>query len=79
MRLSIIIPVYNSENILPLLVKAIFKNLKNKIPKYEIILVNDSSRDKSWNKIVDLSKKYKFIKGIDLSKIMDNIQLSSQG
>lgn len=65
MRLSIIIPVYNSEKILPFLVKAIFKNLKNKIPKYEIILVNDFSRDKSWNKIVDLSKKYKFIKGID--------------
>ena len=61
MKLSIIIPVYNSEKIISLLIKLIYKNLKNKIYPFEIILINDFSKDRSWEKINHLVKKYKFI------------------
>ena len=41
MQLSIIIPVYNSAKIIPLLVKKIKNNINKKIKKYELILIND--------------------------------------
>jgi undecaprenyl-phosphate 4-deoxy-4-formamido-L-arabinose transferase len=65
--LSIIIPVYNSQNILPKLVKSIFFLLKKKKIIFEIFLVNDFSQDKSWEVIKYLSINYKFVKGINLS------------
>jgi glycosyltransferase involved in cell wall biosynthesis len=68
MKLSIIIPVYNSEKIISLLIKLIHKNLKNKIYPFEIILINDFSRDRSWEKINHLVKKYNFVKGINLNQ-----------
>ena len=46
--LSIIIPVYNSQNILPKLINSIYLVLKKKIKSYEIILINDCSHDNSW-------------------------------
>ena len=68
MHLSIVIPVFNSSNILNNLIKQIKFNLKFKeIKKFEIILVNDCSQDNSWNKIKELSKKNVEIKGINLS------------
>ena len=42
MNLSIIVPVYNSEKILPLLIKSIYDNLKESKISYEIILVNSN-------------------------------------
>jgi glycosyltransferase involved in cell wall biosynthesis len=66
MDISIIIPVYRSEKILPELVSRIKTVLKNK--KYELILVNDHSPDDSWKTIVELKKKNRFIKGINLRK-----------
>lgn len=68
MKLSIIIPVYNSADILIKLINEIKASLsKNYSNNFEIILVNDFSLDKSWKKIEGLSKKFKFIKGIDLN------------
>jgi polyisoprenyl-phosphate glycosyltransferase len=66
--LSIIIPVYNSQNILPKLINSIYLALKKKIKSYEIILINDCSHDNSWEIIKSLSFYYKFVKGINLSK-----------
>ena len=67
MDLSIIIPVYNSSNIIRNLTKQISSNLKNQL-KYEILLINDSSIDNSWEIISRLSKKFRYIKGINLKK-----------
>lgn len=67
MELSIIIPVYNSSNILKKLIKQIIFTLnKNIIKSFEIILINDNSKDLSWSIIKQLSKKHKNIKGINL-------------
>ena len=68
MELSIVIPVYNSANILPELVKQIELNVKGKINSYELFLVNDCSKDNSWNVIKELSSNNLFIKGLNLKK-----------
>ena len=75
MELSIVIPVYNSANILPELVKQIELNVKGKINSYELFLVNDCSKDNSWNVIKELSSNNLFIKGLNLKKIMVSITL----
>ena len=67
-KLSIIIPVYNSSKILEKLINEINSNLYEAFKNdYEIILVNDFSNDNSWEIIKKISKKFNFIKGIDLS------------
>ena len=66
MDLSIIIPVYNSESILPHLVKEIDIALIDKNLNKELIFINDFSEDKSWKTIKHLSTSYSFIKGINL-------------
>ena len=68
MKLSIIIPVYNSSKILEKLVNEINLNLFEKLNcEYEVILVNDFSNDKSWETIKKISQKFNFIKGINLN------------
>ena len=66
MNLSIVIPVFNSEEIISNLVDEIYEQIKSNNLKTEIILVNDLSKDLSWEKIKSLNKKYSFVKGINL-------------
>lgn len=70
LSLSIIIPVFNSEKILPSLVENIIFYLNKDLlgQEYEIILINDFSSDNSWQIITELSKKLKNLKGLNLSK-----------
>ena len=68
MELSIVIPVYNSANILPELVKHIKFNLMDKVNSFELFLVNDCSKDNSWTIIKELSSNNSFIKGVNLKK-----------
>ena len=51
MKISIVIPVYNSEKILDELVNQLKKNLTSLTDNFEIILVNDFSKDESWKKL----------------------------
>jgi len=48
MLLSLVIPVYNEEAALPFLLPSLAPVLERLNCEYEIILVNDGSRDKSW-------------------------------
>ena len=50
--ISVVVPVYNSEAILNELVERIAKVLSN--TNYEIILVDDGSKDNSWASITEL-------------------------
>ena len=70
MKLSIVIPVYNSENILRELVNQITSEIKkiDSISDYEIILVNDKSIDGSWQTIEKICDENKYVAGIDLMK-----------
>jgi undecaprenyl-phosphate 4-deoxy-4-formamido-L-arabinose transferase len=65
-EISVVVPVYNSEKCLDALAEQLHIALEN--VGYELILVNDRSKDGSWEKIVSLSKINKRIKGISLKK-----------
>lgn len=69
MKLSFVIPCYNSNNNLELVLKDIKKEMQKKVFfDYEIILVNDYSRDNTWDLIQEFCKKDSHIIGIDLAK-----------
>ena len=68
MDISIVIPVYNSENILPKLLEEINNSLNGVIDSFEVILINDRSKDDSWEVIKKLKQKYNFLIGINLRK-----------
>ena len=69
-NLSIVIPVYRSESILPTLVRKILDSvtLLGYESSFELILVNDASPDGSWDVIKTLSSQYSFLYGICLSR-----------
>ncbi len=61
MELSIIIPAYNEENrIKPFLARLL--EFSKKLKSYELIFVNDGSRDNTLKIINDISKRYKRLK-----------------
>lgn len=70
LELSIVVPVYRSEKILPKLVEAVSDVSKSigVSDSFELILVNDCSPDQSWMVIKNLAQKYGFVKGINLRK-----------
>jgi len=66
--LSIVIPVYNSQDSLPLLIQDLSSVLTELSSNYEIILVNDGSKDQSWKVIRDLSASYSQIRAFELMR-----------
>ncbi len=67
-KLSVVIPVYQSEASLAPLVQAISEALLPTGWNYEVILVNDFSPDRSWEVIVDLALKDPRVVGVDLRR-----------
>lgn len=68
LKISIIVPVYNSASFMHKLLEAIdAEKVKNQW-HLELLLIDDGSRDNSYDKIVELSEKYPYIKGFKLSK-----------
>jgi len=65
-EISIVIPVYNSERIVPELTKQLVDVLSGML--FEVILVNDYSSDNSWGVISNICQKYEQVKGVCLSK-----------
>jgi len=66
-EISIVIPVYNSSEIIEELYQCISKALQTYCT-YEIIFINDCSKDNSWQKIAALAKNNNSIVGINLRK-----------
>jgi undecaprenyl-phosphate 4-deoxy-4-formamido-L-arabinose transferase len=66
--LSVIVPVYRSEAILPELVQRLETVLDKITSAYELVLVNDSSPDQSWNVICQLSQRKPWIHPINLMR-----------
>lgn len=66
--LSVVVPVYNSEESLPLLVERLLRVLPELAPHYELLLVNDASKDASWTTIQRLSQANLWIRGINLMR-----------
>jgi len=64
MNLSIVVPVYKGESLIEPLVVQLSQALPAFTEKYEIILVNDGSPDRSWSVIQHLTDEYKCVRGI---------------
>ncbi len=69
-EVSIVVPVYRSETILPYLVAQVETAMQRPdvVGRFELILVNDASPDDSWNVIRELAAKYPFVRGVCLMR-----------
>ena len=65
---SVVVPVYNSQASLPDLICRIEQILLPIVERLEIILVNDGSRDRSWDEIERQAELHPAVRGIDLSR-----------
>ena len=65
---SVLIPVYGSESILPELVRQLEEVLPRLASRYEVILVNDCSPDGSWHVICQLAGQYPWLRPINLMR-----------
>jgi len=66
--LSVVVPVFNSEQSLPILVDRLNSVLNEFWQAFEVILVNDGSSDGTWETILSLSQKYSWLHGINLMR-----------
>jgi polyisoprenyl-phosphate glycosyltransferase len=74
MKLSVVVPCYNEQDVLNHTVNAFEKLFSELITSQlidsnsQIILVDDGSRDKTWELIQQFSESHKFIAGLKLSR-----------
>jgi dolichol-phosphate mannosyltransferase len=66
--ISVVSPVYQAASIIPRLVAEVSSILEGLTDSFEIILVDDRSRDRSWESIKEECKNSRNIKGIRLSR-----------
>ena len=64
MNISVVIPLYNEEESLPELYEWIERVMNNNNFSFEVIFINDGSRDNSWKVIEELAQKSPHVKGI---------------
>lgn len=68
LSLSVVVPVYNSEATLQALAERLSIVLPTIANKYEAILVNDGSHDRSWAVVEELSSNYPWVYGVNLMR-----------
>src|SRR5262245_36239837 len=67
-ELSVVVPVYNAEPCLHALHDRLTQALRGLAISYEIVLVDDGSRDASWDALVQLAKQDTSVKAFRLSR-----------
>jgi len=67
-EICVVAPIYNEEGNVLEYVKRTTKVLESISDRYEIILVNDGSRDKSWQIIEEITENNEKIKALNFSK-----------
>ncbi len=65
---SVVVPVYNSQETLRELITRLGAALQPVCARYEILLINDGSRDASWSVIEELVREFPFVQGINLMR-----------
>lgn len=66
--ISVVVPVYNSAGSLSALVARLEPVLRGATPSYELVLVDDGSRDASWRTIRELARRHPWVSGIPLMR-----------
>ena len=64
--LSVVVPVYNAAASLAALVERLEPILRTHSARFELILVNDGSRDGSWPLVEQLVARHAWVRGIDM-------------
>jgi len=67
-QISVVIPVYKSEDSLHELYLRLKTSMATIDPDFEVILVEDAGTDRSWDIITELSKANKRVSGVQLSR-----------
>lgn len=67
-RFSVVVPVYNEENVLPEMYARLHSVMENLGQPYEIIFVNDGSSDKTFSILNELCEHDRNIRVIDFAK-----------
>ncbi len=65
---SVVVPVYNSEATLAALIERLEPVLRATGGDFEAILVNDGSRDGSWDVVCELVKRHAWVRGASLMR-----------
>jgi undecaprenyl-phosphate 4-deoxy-4-formamido-L-arabinose transferase len=65
---SVVVPVFNSEQTLRVLVQRLHSVLTKCAEPFELVLVNDASRDNSWQAICEATAEHAWITGISLTR-----------
>lgn len=65
---SVVVPVYNSQQTLETLVRRLHEVLPHESADFEIILVNDGSRDGSWQVVQQLVAAFPHVRGIGMMR-----------
>lgn len=68
MNLSIVIPCYNEEESLPATLKRVFAVAEPLCERLEVLLVDDGSRDRTWDCIARASQSNPSVRGLRLSR-----------
>jgi glycosyltransferase involved in cell wall biosynthesis len=63
-EISIIIPALNEEENIPILLEKLAGMIKKEELVFEVILVDDGSKDKTYKKAVDYQNKYDFLRAL---------------
>ena len=66
--ISVVVPVYNSEGSLTPLVERLVAVLPSSAAEWEILLINDGSRDRSWDVIRDLAARFPGVRGTRMQR-----------
>lgn len=66
--ISVVVPLFNEEESLPELCRWIRQVMEANDFRYEILLVDDGSRDNSWEVIAELAKSDPYIEGIRFNR-----------
>src|SRR6266487_1640581 len=68
MLISVVVPVYNAEGTLEELIDRLSKVLEPAVELGELILINDGSRDRSWEVVKELASRHEWVRGMDLMR-----------
>ena len=66
--ITVVVPVYNGAPTLAALAERVHPVLRGLTDQYELLLVDDGSRDGSWTIIEELSAKYGWVRGLRMMR-----------
>ena len=67
-KLSLVVPCYNEQDNVKLLYSACKDVFSDKLDNFEVVFVNDGSRDNTWKELKELYEKEKNIKLVNFSR-----------